>query len=145
MGRLEKLKRQLIEESNKRNLGIEDIEDEIDSTEQDIDTVEDPTPEEIEIDTIEEPEETEVYIDKHNHFHNIDFDDESEDKTSEWEIPVEMLFHGINTGDVSQIEAGTNQIDMPREKEAAILKFANFIGADSYDLHRVADKLDLEQ
>jgi len=144
MSRLGKLKRQAIQRSNKRNLGIitedqtsvDDVEDNVDSLEQEINTI-DSLDQEI-------PVEDEVEIDKHNHFHNIDFGEESEDETAEWEIPVEMLFHGINTGDVSQIEAGTDQIDMPREKEAAILKFANFIGADAYDLHRVADKLDLE-
>ena len=141
MSRLGKLKRQAIQRSNKRNLGIitedqtsvDNVEDNVDSLEQEINT----------IDSI--PVEDEVDIDKHNHFHNIDFKDEPEDEPAEWEVPVDMLFHGINTGDVSQIKAGIDMIDMPKEREAAILKFANFIGADAYDLHRVADKLDLGQ
>ena len=151
MSRLGKLKRQSIQRSNKRNLGIitedqtsvDNVEDNVDSLEQEINTIDSLEQEINTIDSI--PVEDEVDIDKHNHFHNIDFGEEPEDETAEWEIPVEMLFHGINTGDVSQIEAGTDQIDMPKEKEAAILKFANFIGADAYDLHRVADKLDLGQ
>jgi len=151
MSRLGKLKRQAIQRSNKRNLGIitedQTSVDNVDSLEQEINTIDSLEQEINTIDSLDQeiPVEDEVEIDKHNHFHNIDFGEESEDETAEWEIPVEMLFHGINTGDVSQIEAGTDQIDMPKEKEAAILKFANFIGADAYDLHRVADKLDLGQ
>ena len=151
MSRLGKLKRQAIQRSNKRNLGIitedqtsvDNVEDNVDSLEQEINTIDSLEQEINTIDSI--PVEDEVEIDKHNHFHNIDFEDESEDEPADWEIPVDMLFHGINTGDVSQTKAGIDQIDMPREKEDAILRFANFIGADGYDLHRVADKLDLEQ
>tara|TARA_R110000751_G_scaffold232164_3_gene333311 strand:- start:3334 stop:3732 length:399 start_codon:yes stop_codon:yes gene_type:complete len=131
MGRLDKLKRQAIQESNKRNLGIinedqmggniDDLEDDIVSLEDDMDSI--VIPVEDEFVGLEDPVEVEV---------------------DPYEIPVEMLFNGIDTGDVSQVESGISQIDMPIEKESAILRFAKLIDADSYDLHRVADKLDLE-
>tara|TARA_R110000824_G_scaffold183039_8_gene364048 strand:- start:1125 stop:1523 length:399 start_codon:yes stop_codon:yes gene_type:complete len=131
MGRLDKLKRQAIQESNKRNLGIinedqmggniDDLEDDIVSLEDDMDSI--VIPVEDEFMGLEDPVGVEV---------------------DPYEIPVEMLFNGIDTGDVSQVESGISQIDMPLEKESAILRFAKLIDADSYDLHRVADKLDLE-
>ena len=131
MGRLDKLKRQAIQESNKRNLGIinedqmggniDDLEDDIVSLEDDMDSI--VIPVEDEFMGLEDPVGVEV---------------------DPYEIPVEMLFNGIDTGDVSQVESGISQIDMPIEKESAILRFAKLIDADSYDLHRVADKLDLE-
>ena len=124
MGRLDKLKRQAIQESNKRNLGIineDQMGGNIDDLEDDIVSIDIPVDDEF-----------------------VGLEDTMEFEEGPKEIPVELLFNGIATGDVSQIESGISQIDMPIEKESAILRFAKLIDADSYDLHRVADKLDLE-
>jgi len=103
MGRLDKLKRQAIQESNKRNLGIinedqmggniDDLEDDIVSLEDDIDSIDIPVDDEF-----------------------VGLEDTMEFEEGPKEIPVELLFNGIATGDVSQIESGISQIDMPIER-----------------------------
>ena len=58
--------------------------------------------------------------------------------------PVEVLFHGIETGNITEIQIGLDSIDIPEEKTEAILKFAHFIQADPFDVIRAANTLETE-
>jgi hypothetical protein len=58
--------------------------------------------------------------------------------------PVEMLFHGIKTGNLTELQIGLDNIDIPEERIEAILKFAEFIQADPYDVIRAANTLETE-
>ena len=57
--------------------------------------------------------------------------------------PVEMLFSGIKTGNLTELQMGLDNIDMPEERIEAILKFAEFIQADSYDVIMAANTLEI--
>ena len=54
--------------------------------------------------------------------------------------PVDMLFHGIEKNIPSEIDMALSNLDMPEEKERAIIRFVNFINADSMDLIRSSNK-----
>ena len=54
--------------------------------------------------------------------------------------PVDMLFHGINNNRPTEIEMALINLDMPEEKERAILRFVKFINADPIDLIRSSNR-----
>lgn len=58
--------------------------------------------------------------------------------------PVEMLFHGIKSGNLTELQIGLDNIDMPEERIEAILRFAEFIQADPYDVIMAANTLETE-
>ena len=58
--------------------------------------------------------------------------------------PVEMLFHGIKTGNLTEVQIGLDQIDMPEERIEAILRFAEFIDADPFDVITAANSLKID-
>ena len=100
-------------------------------------------------DDMEEPmEEPEEEIDLEEPEEVIDLEEPEEDfydgelgkLSSEY---VNMLFTGINTGNVSDIEVGLEGIDMPEEKTEAILRFAELINADSFDIIRASESTSL--
>ena len=90
---------------------------------------------------LEEPEEV---VDLEYPEEVVDIEDPEEDFydgelgkiSSEY---VDMVFNGINTGNVSDIEVGLEGIDMPEEKTEAILRFAELINADSFDIIRASE------
>ena len=90
---------------------------------------------------LEEPEEV---VDLEDPEEVVDLEEPEEDfydgelgkLSSEY---VNMLFTGINTGNVSDIEVGLEGIDMPEEKTEAILRFAELINADSFDIIRASE------
>jgi hypothetical protein len=81
---------------------------------------------------IEDPEEVVDIEDPEEDF----YDGELGKISSEY---VDMVFNGINTGNVSDIEVGLEGIDMPEEKTEAILRFAELINADSFDIIRASE------
>ncbi len=94
-------------------------------------------------DDMEEPEEEIVDLEEPEE-EIVDLEEPEEDSydgelgkiSSEY---VDMIFAGINTGNVSDIEVGLQGIDMPEEKTEAILRFAELINADSFDIIRAAE------
>ena len=58
--------------------------------------------------------------------------------------PVEMLFHGIKTGNLTEVQIGLDQIDIPEERIEAILRFAEFIDADPFDVITAANSLKID-
>jgi len=109
------------------------------------DDMEEPMEEPEEVIDLEEPEEV---IDLEEPEEVIDLEEPEEDfydgelgkLSSEY---VNMLFTGINTGNVSDIEVGLEGIDMPEEKTEAILRFAELINADSFDIIRASESTSL--
>lgn len=54
--------------------------------------------------------------------------------------PVDMLFHGIEKNIPSEIDMALANLDTPEEKERAIIRFVNFIDANSIDLIRSSNR-----
>jgi len=104
--------------------------DDMEEPEEEIVDLEEP---EEEIVDLEEPEEEIVDLEEPE---EDSYDGELGKISSEY---VDMIFAGINTGNVSDIEVGLQGIDMPEEKTEAILRFAELINADSFDIIRAAE------